>query len=54
MKSAQINNLQVFAAAKNIATFTDWVGGDPETGTPVQTNTFPVPTTLSLGISLGF
>ncbi|HTF29753.1 MAG TPA: SusC/RagA family TonB-linked outer membrane protein [Flavitalea sp.] len=54
MKSARINTLRVFAAAKNLFTFTDWEGGDPELGTTVQANTFPVPTTLSLGINLGF
>jgi len=54
MKSARLNSLRVFAGAKNIATFTDWVGVDPETGTPVQSNTFPVATTLSFGLSLGF
>jgi TonB-linked SusC/RagA family outer membrane protein len=54
MKASPINNFRVFAGAKNVATISDWVGGDPETGTSVQANTFPVPTTLSLGISLGF
>jgi TonB-linked SusC/RagA family outer membrane protein len=54
MKSAHINALRVFVGAKNLARFTDWVGGDPETGTTVQQNTFPVPTTLSFGVNLGF
>ncbi|MCK7553677.1 SusC/RagA family TonB-linked outer membrane protein [Chitinophaga sedimenti] len=37
----RINSAKFFLTAKNLATFTDWFGGDPETGTPVRENTFP-------------
>ena len=52
MKAARINNLKVFGSIRNLATITDWVGGDPEaeTGTTVQSNIFPVPTTYSIGV----
>lgn len=52
MKAARINNLKVFGSIRNLATITDWTGGDPEAGngTTVQSNTFPVPTTYSIGV----
>jgi len=49
-----ITGAKVFFAAKNLATFTHWVGGDPETGTPVQNNTFPVASSYSLGLNVSF
>lgn len=49
-----ITGARVFFAARNLATFTKWVGGDPETGTTVQSNTFPVPSTFSLGANVSF
>ena len=54
MKSVQLNSFKLFLAVKNLARFTNWVGGDPETGTTVQANTFPVATTYSIGGTLGF
>jgi TonB-linked SusC/RagA family outer membrane protein len=54
VKTAKINSLRVFFNAQNLATFTDWFGGDPETGTPVRENTFPVPSTYSLGANISF
>ena len=49
-----INTVKVFVAGRNLATFTKWVGGDPETGTVVQQNTFPVPTSWSVGANISF
>lgn len=54
IKLAHINAMKVFLSAKNFATFTNWVGGDPETGTTVTENTFPVATTISLGANISF
>jgi TonB-linked SusC/RagA family outer membrane protein len=54
MKKAQINTVKIFVAGRNLATFTKWVGGDPETGTTVQQNTFPVASTYSLGANISF
>ncbi len=53
-KKNNVNVVRVFAAARNLATITKWVGGDPETGTTVQSNTFPVPTSISLGANFSF
>ncbi len=54
VKNAQIKSLKVFLSAKNLATITDWFGGDPEVGTPVRENTFPVPSTYSIGANISF
>ncbi len=50
----KVNSLKAFLSVQNMATFTDWFGGDPETGTPVRENTYPVPSTFSLGINATF
>jgi hypothetical protein len=54
VKAAKINTLKLFVSAKNLATITNWFGGDPETGTPVRENTFPVPSTYSIGANISF
>lgn len=54
LKKANLNSLKLFVSMKNIATFTNWFGGDPETGTPVLDNTFPVPSTFSVGANISF
>jgi TonB-linked SusC/RagA family outer membrane protein len=54
LKQSHINSVRVFATGRNLATFTKWVGGDPETGTTVQSNTFPVATTYSFGANISF
>jgi len=51
---AKMNSVKVFVSARNLATFTKWFGGDPETGTPVRENTFPVPSTYSIGANISF
>lgn len=54
LKKFNISSARVFVGGRNLAVFTDWVGGDPETGTTVQSNTFPVPTTYSVGANISF
>ena len=54
IKKFNINSVKIFLAAKNVATFTNWVGGDPETGARLLTNTFPVISTYSIGANLSF
>ncbi|WP_229213763.1 SusC/RagA family TonB-linked outer membrane protein [Dyadobacter psychrotolerans] len=51
---AKLNSVKLFVSARNLATFTKWFGGDPETGTPVRENTFPVPSTYSVGANISF
>jgi TonB-dependent starch-binding outer membrane protein SusC len=54
IKLANINSFKVFFAAKNLATFTNWDGGDPETGALYLSSTYPVVSTYSLGLNIGF
>ncbi|MFT3934477.1 MAG: SusC/RagA family TonB-linked outer membrane protein [Chitinophagaceae bacterium] len=54
MKKNHINGIRIFAVARNLATFTHWVGGDPETGTTVLSNIFPVPASYSAGVNFSF
>ena len=46
--------MKVFASAKNLYTFTGWVGGDPEKGIQARSGTYPVPTSYSMGINISF
>ncbi|PSL31163.1 TonB-linked SusC/RagA family outer membrane protein [Dyadobacter jiangsuensis] len=50
----RMNSAKLFVSARNLATFTKWEGGDPETGTTVRDNTFPVPTSYSIGANISF
>lgn len=49
-----INNFKLFFTAKNLVTFTNWEGGDPEVGVAVRDNTPSALTSLSLGLNLSF
>lgn len=44
-----VANLNVFAGVKNLATFTDWLGTNPEVIT-----SYPLPRTYSMGLKVGF
>ncbi|MDD2250870.1 MAG: TonB-dependent receptor [Candidatus Cloacimonetes bacterium] len=54
VKNAGISGLKVFLSAKNLATFTNWVGDDPETGAGARTSAQPVITSFTLGANLSF
>lgn len=54
VKRLAIQNLKVFLTAKNLATITSWEGGDPEVGTAVRENKYPVLTSFSLGANISF
>jgi TonB-linked SusC/RagA family outer membrane protein len=54
LSKVKMNSAKIFVSARNLATFTKWFGGDPETGTPVRENTFPVPSTYSIGANISF
>ena len=54
IKSANINSFKLFLAAKNVACFTPWVGGDPETAARYGSNTYPVVATYSVGLNFSF
>ncbi|MEI3055382.1 MAG: TonB-dependent receptor [Phocaeicola plebeius] len=54
VKKAGIGNLKVYVTGKNLATITGWEGGDPETGNTIFSGSYPVMTTLSMGLNLSF
>jgi hypothetical protein len=54
VKDAKISSFKLFVTAKNLATFTSWEGGDPETGATYMSNTFPVMSTYTLGATISF
>lgn len=54
VKSSNINSLRLFLAAKNVATFSNWDGGDPETGATYISGTYPVMSTYSIGATISF
>lgn len=54
LRYINIKGMKVYISAKNLGTYTKWVGGDPETGTTVGANTYPVPTTYSFGANISF
>jgi TonB-dependent starch-binding outer membrane protein SusC len=61
LKNAGINAFKVFATAKNLATFTNWYGGDPEVGARLRESAsnglvarMPVASIYSLGINMSF
>jgi len=54
LKYINLKAVKVFVSAKNLGTITKWIGGDPETGTTVGANTYPVPSTYSFGANISF
>lgn len=54
IKNMNIQNLRVFATAKNLFTITNWEGDDPEVGSAIRANQYPVLTSFSLGANISF
>jgi TonB-linked SusC/RagA family outer membrane protein len=54
VKNAGINNFKLFLTGKNLATITNWEGGDPETGSTALSGSMPVMTNISLGLNFSF
>jgi len=54
VKRANIESLKVFFTAKNLATFTNWEGIDPETGATYLSGVLPVVSTYSIGANISF
>lgn len=54
VKNLNIQNLKIFLTAKNLFTITNWEGDDPEVGSAVRENTYPVLTSFSLGANISF
>jgi TonB-linked SusC/RagA family outer membrane protein len=54
LKKYGINNLKVYASGENLFTITDWDGWDPETGTGLEADAYPLLKTYSVGINFDF
>jgi hypothetical protein len=55
LKKINAQSLKVFISGKNLLTFTDWEGWDPETGQGVSSyQPFPVMKSYSVGLELTF
>ena len=54
LSRANIGALKVYLTGRNLVTFTNWVGDDPETGSYVLTNAMPVAKSVALGMSISF
>src|SRR5690606_12990890 len=52
IRSIGASDWRVYLSGKNLATFTDWLGTDPESGGGPKA--FPFSRTISLGINLTF
>lgn len=50
----KVNRLKLYVTGKNLLTFTDWDGWDPETGTGLVSNQYPVMRSYSVGLNLEF
>lgn len=49
-----ISTLRLSVSGKNLYTFTDWIGADPESGGSDWSDMYPMPRTIVFGINLGF
>ena len=54
VNNLKMSNLRVFINAKNLYTFTKWIGADPEIGGTSPGSLFPMPRTMTLGINASF
>ncbi len=54
----KLSNLKVYVSGKNVHTFTDWLGADPEGGGDYSSlqgsdDLFPMPRTFTVGLNIG-
>lgn len=54
LERINIANLRVYVSGRNLATFTDWLGPDPESGYNNINNLYPTSRTIVGGINLSF
>ena len=54
LKKFNVNRLKLYVTGKNLLTFTDWDGWDPETGTGLTTSAYPVMKSYSIGLNVEF
>ena len=54
LKNLNIQRLKVYISGKNLATWTNWPGWDPETGDPISRDGRPVMSSFTLGLNVEF
>jgi hypothetical protein len=54
LQKLKLNRLKLFANGKNLLTFTDWDGWDPETGTGLDAGAYPLLRSYSIGLNVEF
>ncbi|WP_082886392.1 SusC/RagA family TonB-linked outer membrane protein [Flavisolibacter tropicus] len=54
LSKVKLQNLRVFVSGKNLYTFTDWLGADPEVGGTQPGDLYPMPRSLTIGLNVGF
>ena len=54
LEKIRVSNMRVSLSGKNLYTFTDWVGQDPESGSVDRTSLYPMPRTITLGLNMSF
>jgi len=52
VEKLKLQNLRVYVSGKNLYTFTDWPGSDPESGAVEAGELFPMPRIYTLGINI--
>ncbi len=50
----RLSALRLFVSGKNLYTFTDWIGSDPESGGTDWDEMYPMPRTIVFGLNIGF
>jgi TonB-linked SusC/RagA family outer membrane protein len=50
----RIANLRLFLSGKNLYTFTQWPGTDPESGGTSKSSFYPMPRSFTAGLNVGF
>lgn len=54
LQKFNINRLKLYVTGKNLLTFTDWDGWDPESGAGLSVNSYPVMKSYSIGLNVEF
>jgi len=54
LNKLKLNSLRAYISAKNLYTFTDWIGPDPESGYNFQGDYFPTPRSVVVGLNVSF
>jgi hypothetical protein len=54
LKKIGMNRVKLFLNGKNLLTFSDWDGWDPETGTGLNRAAFPLLRSYTVGLNIEF